>query len=178
MLLCILNFSSWDKVRRATTYKTRGFATLYTIIIIAAYKRKTRNPKTLDTIMMMGRNEITLFPCVGLELSHPRPVLTWNFIFIDFQQCVNYLSVLMTLDKKIMLRRMTRRTGIPRNQEWPWKSSHIFGYLDVLGLLLVYIWINSSIFLYINSFAPWKSTQHSELFFSYQKIAHQFMRDV
>ena len=138
VLLCILDFSSWDKVRRATTYKTRGFATLYTIIIIAAYKQKTRNPKTLVTIMKMCSNQITWFPYVGLDLSHLQPVLTWTFIFIDFQQqCINYLSVLMTLDKKIMLRRMTRRTGIPRNQEWPWKSGHIFGCTWVtIGLYL------------------------------------------
>ena len=88
-------------------------------------------------------------------------------LFLSIKEKAIYLSVLMTLDKKTMLRMMTRRTGIPRNQEWPWRFNHIF---DIL-VYVVYVWGKCSLGIfkcvrlgYI--WVPWKSTQHSELFFS------------
>ena len=48
----------------------------------------------------------------------------------------------MTFDKKTMLRRMTRRTGIPRNQEWPCDFSHIYilgWYFGICGYFQ-YVW--------------------------------------
>ena len=170
-------YASWTipletLVRCAATYKTKGFITL----CIVAKKHEPRVPKNCNigyfgtVFTMQSIIQTTWFPSVELDLSHPQPVLTWTFTFLVFHYYrwsyltsyvvqLSYLSVLMTFDKKTMLRTMTRRTGIPRNQEWPSKSTHLFGYAPfrcywdkflytcVYLKVLVHIKINSNIFL-------------------------------
>ena len=159
VLLCneVHCYASWTMpletlVRCAATYETKGFITLCTV----AKKQEPKMPKNgnigyfVTMFTMQCIIEPTWFPSVDLDLSRLQPVLTWNFTSIVFHYCrwsyltsylvqLSYLSVLMTFDKKTMLRTMTRRTGIPRNQEWPSKSVHIFQYTSTLGRLWIMI---------------------------------------
>ena len=48
------------------------------------------------------------------------------------RQILLYLSVLITLARKTMLRSIARRTGIPRNQEWPWQSKSGYAHQGII----------------------------------------------
>ena len=85
--------------------------------------------------------------------------LDFHLYSISDRQLLLYLSVLITFDKKTMLRRMTRRTGIPRNQEWPCEFNMFWNiwigiwiYVGIFSIFqYVSVYLGSEMFGYLGS---------------------------
>ena len=99
-LYCSCYFASWTI--HLETDESDVSLILFIVTIIDATNGTQIGRFARIKICKMWNNEITWFPSVGLDLSHPQPVLTWTFICIAFQTgncCYTWAS----------LSRLTRR---------------------------------------------------------------------